>query len=53
MQAREVCQATVRTPSQQIEHWARLGKSADDHSEFTGQMLLDILSDQASKLNGH
>lgn len=53
MQAREVGQAAGRSPTQQIEHWVRLGKSADDHSEFTGQMLLDILNAQSSKLNGH
>jgi hypothetical protein len=53
LQAREVGRATGRSPSQQIEHWVRLGKSADDYSEFTGQMLLDILNAQSSKLNGH
>ena len=53
MQAREVGQAAGRSPTQQIEHWVRLGKSADDHSEFTGQMLFDILNAQSSKLNGH
>jgi len=53
MQAREVGRATGRSPSQQIEHWARLGKSADGHSEFTSQMVLDILNAQSSKLNGH
>ena len=53
MQAREVGRLKGRSPSQQIEYWTRLGKSAEDHPELTGQMLLDILSDQSSKLSGH
>jgi hypothetical protein len=53
IQAREVSHAAGRSPSQQIEYWARLGKSAEDHLEITGQMLLDLLSEQSSKLNGH
>jgi hypothetical protein len=51
--ARRVGRLEGRLPFQQIEHWTRLGKSAEDHLELTGQMLLDILSDQSSKLNGH
>jgi hypothetical protein len=51
IQAREVGKVTERSPSQQIEHWIRLGKSAEDYLELTGQMLLDILNDQSSKLN--
>lgn len=53
MQAREVGRASGRSPSQQIEHWVRLGKSAADHPKLTGQMLLDILNTQSSKFNGH
>lgn len=53
MQASEVSRATGRSPSQQIEHWVRLGKSAADHPKLTGQMLLEILNDQSSRLNGH
>jgi hypothetical protein len=51
MQARDAGKVAGRSPSQQIEHWVRLGKSAADHPKLTGQMLLDILNAQSSKLN--
>ena len=53
MQAREVGRMEGRSPSQQIEYWVRLGKSAEDHSELTGQMLLDIVNAQAQQPNRH
>jgi hypothetical protein len=53
MQAREVGEVTGRSPSQQIEHWVRLGKFAEDHSDLTGQMLLDILNAQSPQTNSH
>jgi hypothetical protein len=40
MQARAAGVASGRSPSQQIEHWARLGKSAEDFPELTLEMLL-------------
>ncbi|MBU3594522.1 hypothetical protein ICN42_10510 [Polynucleobacter sp. 71A-WALBACH] len=53
MQAREVGEITGRSSSQQIEHWVRLGKFAEDHSDLTGQMLQDILNAQSPKTNSH
>jgi hypothetical protein len=53
MQAREVAKANERSPSDQIEYWVCLGKSAEDHSEFTGQMLLDALNAESLKPNRH
>ncbi len=53
MQAREVGRMEGRSPSQQIEYWVRLGKSAEDRSELTGQMLLDIVNAQAQQPNRH
>ncbi|MBU3601478.1 hypothetical protein ICN12_03750 [Polynucleobacter sp. AM-25C3] len=53
MQAREVGKVAGRSPSQQIEYWVSLGKSAEDHSELTGQMLLDILNTQSPQSNRH
>ena len=38
------------SPSQQISHWVRLGKFAENNSELTGQMLLDILNTQSPEL---
>lgn len=53
IQAREAGEADGRSPSQQIEHWARLGKLAEDHSELTTPMLLDILNAKSLKPNSH
>lgn len=53
MQARDAGKVAGRSPSQQIEYWVRLGKSAEDHSELTGQMLLDIVNAQAQQPNRH
>lgn len=44
MQAKEVGQTAGRSPSEQIESWVCLGKLAEDNSELTGQVLLDILN---------
>lgn len=51
--AREQAKLKRRSPSQQIEYWVRLGKFAENNSELTGQMLIDILNAQSSKLNSH
>jgi hypothetical protein len=53
IQARDAGKVAGRSPSQQIEYWIRLGKSAEDHSELTGQMLLDIVNAQAQQPNRH
>ena len=53
MQARDADKVAGRSSSQQIEYWVRLGKSAEDHSELTGQMLLDIVNAQAQQPNRH
>ncbi|MBU3620861.1 hypothetical protein ICN15_04385 [Polynucleobacter sp. CS-Odin-A6] len=49
MQARKAREVNGRSPSQQIEHWVRFGKLAEDHSELTPQMLLDILNTNSLK----
>jgi hypothetical protein len=53
MQAREAGKASGRSPSQQIEHWVRLGKIAEDFPELTALNLLNILNPNALKPNGH
>jgi len=53
IQAREVGKVTERSPSQQITHWVCLGKFAENNSELTGQMLLDILNIPSQKSHGH
>ncbi len=53
MHARKFGRLEGRSPSQQIEHWVSLGKFVENNSEFTGQMLLDILSKHSSKPSGH
>ena len=50
IQTREVGKVTERSPSQQIEHWVRLGKFAENNSELTGKRLLDILNAQSPGL---
>ncbi|WP_082091904.1 TA system antitoxin ParD family protein [Polynucleobacter duraquae] len=37
-------------PFQQIEHWTRLGKLAENNSQLTGKRLLDILNAQSPGL---
>ena len=49
IQAKEAGEASGKSPSQQIEYWVRFGKLAEDHSELTPQMLLDILKCQFSR----
>lgn len=44
MAARDAGKKTGRSPSEQIESWVCLGKLAEDNSELTGQVLLDILN---------
>jgi hypothetical protein len=44
IQAKELGEVSRRSPSQQIEYWVCLGKLAEDHPEFTPQMLLDTLN---------
>jgi hypothetical protein len=50
MHARRVGRLEGRLPFQQIEHWTRLGKLAENNLELTGQMLLDILNTQSPEL---
>jgi len=50
MYARRVGRLEGRLPFQQIEHWTRLGKLAENNLELTGQMLLDILNTQSPEL---
>jgi hypothetical protein len=50
MHARRVERIEGRLPFQQIEHWTRLGKLAENNLELTGQMLLDILNTQSPEL---
>ena len=49
-QAREQAELKRRSPSQQIAHWVRLGKFAENNSELTGKRLLDILNAQSPRL---
>lgn len=53
VQAKEAGEVSGRSSPQQIEHWVRLGKLAEDHSELTLQMLLDILNGNSPKPIGH
>lgn len=41
MQAREQAKVNRRSPSQQLEYWARLGKLAEDHSDLSTYQLLE------------
>jgi hypothetical protein len=41
MQAREQAKLNRRSPSQQLEYWARLGKLAEDHSDLSRYQLLE------------
>jgi hypothetical protein len=50
MHARRVGRLEGRLPFQQIEHWTRLGKLAENNSELTGKRLLDILNAQSPGL---
>lgn len=53
MQGSDAGKVAGRSPSQQIEYWVRLEKSAEDHSELTGQMLFDIVNAKAQQPNRH
>ena len=53
MQAKEAGVASGISPSQQIEHWVRLGKLAEDSPELTPKALLDILNSKSLKSNSH
>ena len=50
MNARRVERIEGRLPFQQIEHWTRLGKLAENNFELTGKRLLDILNTQSPEL---
>jgi hypothetical protein len=50
MHARRVGRLEGRLPFQQIEHWTRLGKLAENNSQLTGKRLLDILNAQSPGL---
>ena len=50
MHARRVGSLEGRLPFQQIEHWTRLGKLAENNSQLTGKRLLDILNAQSPGL---
>lgn len=45
--AAEAGSAAGISASQQIEHWVRLGKFAEDRPDLTGQTLLDMLNAQS------
>jgi hypothetical protein len=53
VQAREQAKVSRRSPAQQIEYWARLGKAAEDNPELTVAMLHDVLSAQSLKPISH
>ena len=42
--AKPYAQAMHRSISQQIEHWARLGKVAEENPDLPVPMLLDLLA---------